>query len=118
MSLISTVRYCDPNFPCPFQNAFWNGSQMAYGAGFSAADDVVAHELTHGVTQFESGLFSFYQSGAINESLSDVWENSSTRSTAASQTRPQSSGCWARTFLFLARLATWPTRLSSAIRTR
>lgn len=73
MTLISTVRYCDPSFPCPFQNAFWNGTQMAYGAGFSAADDVVGHELTHGVTQFESGLFSFYQSGAINESFSDVW---------------------------------------------
>src|SRR5258706_1122332 len=73
MSLISTVRYCDQNFPCPFQNAFWNGTQMAYGAGFSAADDVVAHELTHGVTQFTSHLLSYYQSGAINESLSDIW---------------------------------------------
>ncbi len=73
MALISTVRYCDGVSPCPLQNAFWNGTQMAYGAGFSAADDVVGHELTHGVTQFESNLFSFYQSGAINESFSDVW---------------------------------------------
>ena len=37
------------------------------------ADDVVAHELTHGVTQYESNLFYYYQSGAINESFSDVW---------------------------------------------
>ena len=36
-------------------------------------DDVVGHELTHGVTQYESGLFYYYQSGAINESLSDVF---------------------------------------------
>jgi len=73
MTLISTVRHCEAGAPCPFQNAFWNGTQMAYGAGYSAADDVVGHELTHGVTQFTSNLFSYYQSGAINESLSDVW---------------------------------------------
>jgi hypothetical protein len=37
------------------------------------ADDIVAHEFTHGVTQHESNLFSYYQSGAISESLSDLW---------------------------------------------
>ncbi|MEM3101742.1 MAG: M4 family metallopeptidase [Candidatus Nitrosotenuis sp.] len=69
MTLISTVHY-DTNF-C---NAFWNGSQMVYGDGcFIVADDVVGHELTHGVTQYESHLFYYYQSGAINESFSDVW---------------------------------------------
>ena len=57
---------------CPFQNAFWNGSQMVYGDGFTV-DDVVGHELTHGVTDFESHLYYFAQSGAINESLSDVF---------------------------------------------
>jgi hypothetical protein len=48
---------------------------MVYGddADFPLADDVVAHELTHGVTEYESGLFYYYQSGAINESLSDVF---------------------------------------------
>ncbi len=73
MSLISTVRYCSRSDPCPLANAFWNGEQMVYGDGFAAADDVVGHELTHGVTQYESGLFYFYQSGAINEALSDIW---------------------------------------------
>ena len=34
---------------------------------------MVAHELTHGVTQYESNLVYYYQSGAINESLSDVF---------------------------------------------
>lgn len=72
MTLISTTDYCPPG-NCPFQNAFWNGQQMAYGDGFASADDVVGHELAHGVTDFSSSLFYFHQSGAINESLSDVW---------------------------------------------
>jgi bacillolysin len=73
MSLISTVRYCPNTGNCPYGNAFWNGSQMVYGAGFSRADDIVAHELTHGVTQYESNLFYYMQSGAINEAFSDIW---------------------------------------------
>lgn len=68
-ALISTVHW-DDGITCP--NAFWNGVQMAYCDGM-AADDVVGHELTHGVTEFESALFYYYQSGAINESLSDIW---------------------------------------------
>ena len=70
MAIISTVHYSDT-----YANAFWNGAQMVYGDadGFPLADDVVAHELTHGVTEYESNLFYYYQSGAINESLSDVW---------------------------------------------
>jgi bacillolysin len=74
MVLFSTVRFCPSPAPadCPYQNAFWDGAQMVYGAGF-AVDDVVGHELTHGVTEFESHLFYYYQSGAINESLSDVF---------------------------------------------
>jgi len=63
----STVHY-----GVGYQNAFWNGSQMVYGDGM-AADDVVGHEITHGVTQYTSKLIYSYQSGAINESLSDVW---------------------------------------------
>jgi bacillolysin len=73
MSLISTVNYDDVPGGATYQNAFWNGTQMVYGAGWSNADDIVGHELTHGVTQYESNLFYYYQSGAINESFSDVW---------------------------------------------
>jgi bacillolysin len=73
MPLISTVDFCPEPAECPFQNASWDGKQMIYGDGFSAADDVVGHELTHGVTDHESQLFYYYQSGAINESFSDVW---------------------------------------------
>ena len=66
-TIISTV-----NFGVGYQNAFWTGGQMVYGDNM-AADDVVGHELTHGVTQYTSGLIYSYQSGAINESFSDVW---------------------------------------------
>ena len=45
---------------------------MVFGTGYAAADDVVAHELTHGYVERTSGLFYFHQSGAINESVSDV----------------------------------------------
>jgi bacillolysin len=73
MTLISTVRYCPDAGNCPYANAFWNGSQMVFGDGYASGDDVVSHELTHGVTSYESNLFYFYQSGAINEAFSDIW---------------------------------------------
>jgi bacillolysin len=69
--LVSVVKYCTNR--CPFQNAFWNGEQMTYGAGFASADDVVAHELSHGFIEFTANLFYYYQSGAINESLADIF---------------------------------------------
>jgi Zn-dependent metalloprotease len=78
-TLHSTVHYCESPF-CPgdpngpnYPNAFWNGSQMVYGNGFSLADDVVAHELTHAVTQFSASLLYYMQSGALNESFSDIF---------------------------------------------
>jgi len=67
-TLTSTVNYSDGL--CP--NAFWNGTQMVYCTGL-AVDDVVGHELTHGITEKTSALLYYYESGAINESLSDVW---------------------------------------------
>jgi Zn-dependent metalloprotease len=74
-SLSSTVRFCDPFAPpafCPMQNAFWNGVGMFYGEGYASADDVVGHEMTHGVISHNADLFYWGQSGAINESLADV----------------------------------------------
>jgi bacillolysin len=73
MELVSTVRYCPSSSSCPYANAFWNGEQMAYGEGYASALDVVGHEMTHGVTEHESHLFYYMQSGAINESFSDIW---------------------------------------------
>jgi bacillolysin len=72
-ALISTVHHCPSPGNCPYQNAFWNGTQMVYGNGFSAADDVDAHELTHAVTERTAGLFYYMQSGALNESFSDMF---------------------------------------------
>ncbi|MFL5804415.1 MAG: M4 family metallopeptidase, partial [Roseiflexaceae bacterium] len=71
LPLLSLVRYCP--FACPYQNANWDGKQMTYGDGYATADDVVGHELTHGFTQFSSNLYYYFQAGAINESMSDVF---------------------------------------------
>ena len=74
-SLSSTVRFCDFALPaayCPYQNAFWNGVGMFYGQGFASADDVVGHEMTHGVISQHADLMYWGQSGAINESLADI----------------------------------------------
>ena len=69
-----------------FANAFWSSARrmMVYGVGLprgadrqdfnfmSGALDVVAHELTHGVTNFTSNLVYLNESGALNESFSDI----------------------------------------------
>jgi bacillolysin len=74
--LRASVRFCLPaaqNPECPMVNAFWNGSGIYLGDGFAGADDVVAHELTHGVVEQTADLAYWYQSGAINESMADVF---------------------------------------------
>lgn len=81
LRLDSTVHYSKG-----YDNAFWNGQQMVYGDGdedipederlfnrFTIALDVIGHELTHGVTQYEANLVYWEQPGALNESMSDVF---------------------------------------------
>jgi len=75
MDMIATVHY-DFNY----NNAYWDGSQMVFGDGdgtifnrFTISIDVMGHELTHGVTQYTAGLEYQDQSGALNESISDVF---------------------------------------------
>jgi Zn-dependent metalloprotease len=75
LTLISTVHYRRR-----FDNAFWDGAQMVYGDGdatifdrFTKCVDVIAHELTHGVTQYSARLVYHGQSGALNESVSDIF---------------------------------------------
>lgn len=77
MQIISTVH-----FDVGYCNAFWNGEQMTYGDGdgtaclpLSGGLDVVSHELTHGVTEFTSGLIYENESGALNEAFSDMMGN-------------------------------------------
>ena len=74
--LISSVHY-DTNY-C---NAFWDGTQMVYGDGdpsqncapLARSVDVTAHELTHAVTERESGLVYSGESGGMNEAMSDIF---------------------------------------------
>lgn len=81
MPLNSSVHY-----QRGYDNAFWDGTQMVYGDGdedllpaqrlfnrFTIALDVIGHELTHGVTQFTANLIYANQSGALNESISDIF---------------------------------------------
>lgn len=75
LRLDSTVHY-----DIRYDNAFWNGDQMVYGDGdgtlfnrFTIAIDVIGHELTHGITQYEAALIYRNESGALNESFSDVF---------------------------------------------
>jgi Zn-dependent metalloprotease len=81
LKLNSTVHYQKG-----YDNAFWDGQQMVYGDGdedlpinqrlfnrFTISLDIIAHELTHGVTQYEANLAYFNQPGALNESVSDVF---------------------------------------------
>jgi Zn-dependent metalloprotease len=75
MGLDSTVHY-----GVKYDNAFWNGQQMVYGDGdgelfnrFTISLEVIGHELTHGVTQYEASLEYQDQPGALNESMSDVF---------------------------------------------
>jgi len=63
-----------------YDNAFWDGTQLVFGDGdgevfdrFTKPMDVMAHEFTHGVTQFTTGLVYEGQSGALNESVSDAF---------------------------------------------
>ena len=74
-----------PNLTNFYNNAFYNdGGYLFFGAGsltpsrsvnfanFAAGIDVVSHELSHGVTQYTSGLLYQFESGALNESFSDM----------------------------------------------
>jgi bacillolysin len=70
-ALRGTVRLCTTD-DCPYPNAFWNGLQITHGEG-TATDDIVGHELSHGVTEHTSELAYLWQSGAINEAMSDIF---------------------------------------------
>ena len=75
LPLLATVHYGRR-----YDNAFWDGTRMVFGdgdgvvfLGFTRSLDVIGHELAHGVTQYTSGLNYRGQSGALNESVSDVF---------------------------------------------
>ncbi|WP_152360222.1 protealysin inhibitor emfourin [Microlunatus speluncae] len=75
LPLLATVHYLQD-----WDNAQWDGTRMMFGDGdgtvfnrFTLALDVIAHELSHGVTQYTANLTYSGQSGALNESVSDVF---------------------------------------------
>ncbi|WBU38767.1 M4 family metallopeptidase [Homoserinibacter sp. YIM 151385] len=75
MPLEASVHYGED-----YDNAFWNGERMVFGDGdgevfgrFTASLSVIGHELAHGVTEHTAGLVYRGQSGALNESVSDVF---------------------------------------------
>ena len=80
-------RYGVPVLPFPltimchygthYENIFWNGSAIYIGDGYAtfyplAALDVIGHEVSHGFTEYHSGLIYSGQSGGINEAFSDM----------------------------------------------
>ena len=73
-TLVSYVSYSSD-----YVNAFWNGSYMTYGDGNGTSYnplvslDIVGHEITHGVTEYSANLVYSYESGALNESFSDIF---------------------------------------------
>ncbi|NKX54116.1 M4 family metallopeptidase [Arthrobacter mobilis] len=77
-----------------YDNAFWNGTRMVFGdgdgqilKGFTGSLSVIGHELTHGVVQYTANFAYQGQSGALNESMADVFavlvEQYALRQTAA-----------------------------------
>ena len=73
--VVSTVHYDQD-----YDNAFWDGSQLVFGDGdgsvfqrFTKPIDVVAHELSHALTEHTANLTYDGQSGALNESVSDAF---------------------------------------------
>jgi Zn-dependent metalloprotease len=75
MALINSVHYGKK-----YNNAMWNGRQMVFGDGdkkvfdsFTVDIDIIGHELAHGVTEYTSNFDYENQSGALNESFSDVF---------------------------------------------
>lgn len=77
---IVTVHHNPTTGTLGYNNAFWNGVQFVFGDGdgitfdyFADSLDVVAHELTHAITQYTAGISYSRQAGGLNESISDVF---------------------------------------------
>ncbi|MFS0883750.1 M4 family metallopeptidase [Aeromicrobium sp. 179-A 4D2 NHS] len=92
MPLPGTVHYGHA-----YDNAFWDGAQMVFGDGdgeifgrFTASLSVIGHELTHGLVEFTAALIYRGQSGALNESIADVF-GALVEQHAANQTADEAS---------------------------
>ncbi|MBE0641048.1 MAG: M4 family metallopeptidase, partial [Bacteroidales bacterium] len=66
------------HYDVAYANAFWDGYRMTYGDGNGSigplvALDIVAHEISHGLTSYTADLVYSYESGAMNEAFSDIF---------------------------------------------
>lgn len=75
-----TTAQVSVHYGVDYDNAFWDGQQFVFGDGdgeiferFTKPMDVMAHEFTHGVVQYSADLVYSGQSGALNESVADVF---------------------------------------------
>lgn len=71
---LKTYMHYDVNYV----NAFWDGQRMTYGDGDQnrtplSTIDIVGHEIAHGLTDFAADLIYANESGALNESFSDIF---------------------------------------------
>jgi len=81
MNLVINVHFGEK-----YQNAFWDGDDISLGDGdgkiftdFSKSLDVIAHELSHGVTQYTANFKYSGQSGALHEHFSDAFGSAITQ---------------------------------------
>jgi bacillolysin len=70
--------YSYVHYDAAYANAFWDGQRMTYGDGNGAwspltALDIAGHEIGHGLTTFSANLVYQDESGALNESFSDIF---------------------------------------------
>lgn len=78
-NIMSIINVPDIETGEPLDNAFWNGKFMCYGNGDVAFEplagslDVAGHEMTHGVVENTAALIYEGESGAINESMADIF---------------------------------------------
>lgn len=67
------------HYDVDYNNAFWDGSRMTYGDGDGSyfypltSIDITGHEISHGLTEYTAGLNYQNESGALNESFSDIF---------------------------------------------
>ncbi|KAM0293663.1 hypothetical protein ACHAPM_011575 [Fusarium culmorum] len=77
---LATVHHDPDPEVLGYNNAFWDGRQIVFGDGdgiafdhFADSLDVIAHELTHAITQYTADIPYEKQAGGLNESISDVF---------------------------------------------
>ncbi|MBL4657465.1 MAG: M4 family metallopeptidase, partial [Flavobacteriales bacterium] len=75
------LLYSYVHYNSNYANAFWDGQRMTYGDGSGSSGpfcalDIAGHEITHGLTEFTANLIYSYESGALNESFSDIFGTS------------------------------------------